>query len=408
MRLVQGRGLDEAIRAYHQNPAPLAFRDLVQRFSSVCQTIAYAHSKGVVHRDLKPANIMLGDFGETLVMDWGLAKFTADGDREQGPAAGASADEALTMAGAVFGTPAFMAPEQARGDTAQVGPSADVYALGAVLYNLLIGRSPYAGKSDKVLKLLRQGPPDPPRSIAARVPRPLEAICLKAMARAPELRYAGAADLGKDVERWLADEPVTAYRERPAERAVRWARRYRTGVAVAAVALVLALVGASAGAILQARALQDRSQLRIQLMKADQAAEEAARAGRQGDWRAALDRLDEATSLGPSDPVRVRLARVKALQALGETGRSWQELDALARESDLRGHAGEVALLQADALLLQRQEQEAVELLRWATASRPRMPLTRRHYLPTALRRSLHTSASVCDSTRSTSKATIC
>jgi tetratricopeptide (TPR) repeat protein len=263
MRFVQGRSLDEAIRSHHAAPTPRGFRDLLKRFNDVCQTIAYAHSRGVIHRDLKPQNVMLGAFGETLVVDWGLAKrlgtagepHTSVGDES----ARATADH-LTRAGQVLGTPNYMAPEQAAGRTGEVGPPADVYALGAVLYEILTGRPPYAGASSVgVLEDALRGPPAPPGRVRSGVPRPLEAVCRKAMAREPAGRYVSPGDLATDVEAWLAGEPVTAYREPWSARARRWARRHRTLVTSAVAALAVAVV-LLAGAALMLDAAYDKEQ----------------------------------------------------------------------------------------------------------------------------------------------------
>lgn len=272
MRFVQGRTLADAIRAYHERPTPLAFRELVQRFLSVCQTIAYAHNQGVIHRDLKPANVVLGDYGETLVVDWGLAKRHRPGattvatrstmvaDRDA-PAdqttdfvASSTDEESLTQAGQVLGTPAYMAPEQASGDVEAVGPRADVYSLGALFYELLTGRPPFQGPTAaEVLAAVRQGRFTRPTSAATGVPPALEAVCLKAMARAIPARYAGAAELAQEVERWLADEPVTAYREPWFVRLGRWRRRHRTQVTAVGVLLLTALTVGGVAAVLTAR-----------------------------------------------------------------------------------------------------------------------------------------------------------
>ncbi len=266
MRFVHGESLKEAIARYHAGPgrpgadpgpAAIALRELIGRFVDVCNAVAYAHGRGVIHRDLKPANVMLGPYGETFLVDWGLAKATgqAAGDH---PAAGSPHDGPIepadpaqgidaTAPGSRVGTPAFMSPEQAAGDLDRVGPASDGYGLGAILYNLLSGRPPIAGKSiGEVVDRARRGAIAPIRSIAPAVPRPLAAVCHKAMATRPEDRYASALDLARDVGRWLADEPVTAWPEPWPLRARRWARRHRVLVAAGSAALAVALLSAVA------------------------------------------------------------------------------------------------------------------------------------------------------------------
>ena len=281
MRFIQGRTLARAIRAYHEQPAPLKLRELLQRFIAVCQTLAYAHSRGIIHRDLKPANIMLGDYGETLVVDWGLAKrlgreptthaslpatevraTTGDASActvDYLPAdRGGSDGTPMTASGQVVGTPAYMAPEQARGDIEALGPATDIYALGAILYEILTAQAPYGGTSvAEVLRHVCAGPPPAPLARAAQAPKPLNAVCLRAMARQPSARYATAADLAREVERWLADEPVAAYREPLAVRAARWARRHRTLAAACAAGLLAAVAGLAAVSLVQQRANAD-------------------------------------------------------------------------------------------------------------------------------------------------------
>jgi formylglycine-generating enzyme required for sulfatase activity/tRNA A-37 threonylcarbamoyl transferase component Bud32 len=253
MRFIQGRTLAAAIKEYHRQPTPLALRDLLKRFVDVCQALAYAHSKGVIHRDLKPANVMLGDYGEALVLDWGLAKRLgrpgdpcADTEPDLPESSGSSspAHDQLTQAGQVLGTPAYMAPEQAEGRPNWVAEAADIYALGAILYELLTNQAPYGGRpAAEIVALVRQGPPPPPTKVRRGVPPALAAVSLKAMARSSTDRYATAAGLARDVERWLADEPVTAYREPLTRRLARWSRRNRTLVA-AVTALLLTAIGA--------------------------------------------------------------------------------------------------------------------------------------------------------------------
>ncbi len=273
MRFIRGDSLKDAIERFHVADVPgrdpgersLAFRQLLRRFVDVCNAVAYAHSRGVLHRDLKPGNVMLGKYGETLVVDWGLAKPTGKADATteitQRPLQPVSAsDSAPTAMGEVLGTPAYMSPEQAEGRLDLLGPASDVYSLGALLYCLLTGRAPFTGPDiGDVLQKVQRGEFAPPSalqpgrvrsrfswSLAARywkVSPPLEAVCLKAMALRPEDRYATATALTADVEHWLADEPVSAYREPLSERLRRWARRHRTLATSAAVSIAVALLG---------------------------------------------------------------------------------------------------------------------------------------------------------------------
>jgi eukaryotic-like serine/threonine-protein kinase len=205
MKLVHGCTLEEAIAAYHHRPTPPAFRDLLSHFGDVCQTIAFAHSQGVIHRDLKPRNIMLGDFGETLVLDWGLAKHMEPSGSTPALLNAPAEDQGLTQAGQILGTPAYLAPEQTVGQ--QAGPLTDIYALGVILYEILAGRCPFQG-SDTLETLLqvRKGQVTPPSQLRDDVPRGLEAVCLKALSYQPGDRYQTVADLARAVEDWLADE----------------------------------------------------------------------------------------------------------------------------------------------------------------------------------------------------------
>ncbi len=259
MRFVRGETLKDEIERYHAaggeaGPGKrVAFRQLLGRFVAVCQAIGYAHARGVIHRDIKPANVMVGTFGETLVVDWGLAKLVkGDGAAaEPAPPPGlqpVSADADATEFGTAVGTPAYMAPEQARGELDRVGPLADVYSLGATLYCLLTGKSPLAGLTAmEVMVRAYNGEVPPAREVNPAAPRPLEAVCLRAMAVNPDTRYPSAPALAADVERWLSDEPVSCFRDPPTARLARWARRHPARVAVVLSLLVSGLLATAVG-----------------------------------------------------------------------------------------------------------------------------------------------------------------
>jgi tetratricopeptide (TPR) repeat protein/tRNA A-37 threonylcarbamoyl transferase component Bud32 len=264
MRFIKGETLGVAIERFHTGAAvafdSLAFRQLLGRFIDVCQAVAYAHSRGVLHRDLKPGNIMLGKFGETLVVDWGLAKVVG---RPGGAAAelleeltlrpAVGSDGVGTLAGAAVGTPGFMSPEQARGLVEELGPATDVYSLGATLYMVLTNQPPFRGKVAEVLRQVQQGAWLLARQVNSAVPPALEAICRKAMALRPEDRYASALELAEDVEHWLADEPVAVYREPLGARLRRWLRKHPRRATAAAVLLVAAVVSLTVGTVLLER-----------------------------------------------------------------------------------------------------------------------------------------------------------
>jgi serine/threonine-protein kinase len=264
MRFIRGDSLRDAIARFHGAEKPgrdpgeraLELRQLLGRFVDVCQAIAYAHSRGVLHRDLKPGNIMLGHYGETLVVDWGLAKPTGRPEGDNGSAQEplrppSASGSAPTWMGSALGTPQFMSPEQAAGRLDLLGPGSDVYGLGATLYCLLTGKVPFEGDDvGTILRRVQQGDFPPPRQIKGGVPAALEAVCLKAMAMKPEDRYGSAQALAGDVEHWLADEPVAAYREPWPVRANRWVRRHRTAVTGVAAAVAVAAVSLAVATVL--------------------------------------------------------------------------------------------------------------------------------------------------------------
>ncbi len=303
MPFIEGETFQEAIHAFHQDAAlrgdpgrrGLALRSMLQRLIAVCNTIAYAHDQGVVHRDLKPSNIMIGTYGETLVMDWGLAKRlasdTSDGEPEGEDLAPSPSFDDLTAAGAVLGTPQYMSPEQASGKPS--GPPSDLYALGVILYAILTGRSPYRESPPAdPLKPVRDAAFVPPEQRDPGVPRALAAICMKAMAAQPEERYRSGRALGDDLTRWLADEPVSAYREGLSARLGRWARRHRARVQAAAAALVATAVLATTAAVVVDQARRGERSALIKVTGA-LSAERAAKAEAEANLTLARQAVDD-------------------------------------------------------------------------------------------------------------------
>ena len=217
MKLVRGERLERVARAVPTS-------ELLRLFLRICETVGFAHAQGIVHRDLKPSNVMVGSFGEVLVLDWGIARVTRDGEAGgsadplpdaviDGPA---QPDPADTAPGTVLGTPGFMAPEQAQGWHHLVDARTDVYALGAIL-RALVQAEPGSG----------------------RVPRALVSIWSRAMAAEPDQRYDSAAALAADVARYLDGEPVQAHRESPLERAGRFFRKYQTAIVLVLTYLLI-------------------------------------------------------------------------------------------------------------------------------------------------------------------------
>ncbi len=250
MRLVRGDALSKALAACTA-PGPeaaLAKRlQLLGRFIDICEAMAYAHSRGVVHRDLKPGNIVLGGFGETIILDWGLAKITSEADAvyegvaricDQRPAD-------LTRQGAIMGTPAYMAPEQLDPAFGDIDPRTDVFALGCILYQILVGHAPHAG--DVCTILARLGSPEPmpsARKAPAPVPPELVAICDKAMKKAQPDRYPDAEALAAELRAYRDGRLVNTYAYSRAELLRRSLARNKAAAMAAVVAIAAILAGA--------------------------------------------------------------------------------------------------------------------------------------------------------------------
>ena len=280
MRLIHGESLKVAIRHFHsaasqtQSEHSLRLRQLLNAFLTVCQALQYAHSRGIVHRDIKPDNILLGKYGETLLVDWGLAKpvkqsASSPPSLESAPLhPSSSSDIAETQAGTALGTPAYMSPEQAAGRGEVVGVTSDVYSLGATLYCLLTGQGPFPGENlAEVMNMVQRGDFLSPRKVAPEVPPPLEAICLKAMALEPAQRFHSARELAEEIEHWLADEPVRTYSDPLSVRVGRWTRRHQAIASGAAALLVTAVIGLTLTTVLVRQQQQATSAQKLQTEK---------------------------------------------------------------------------------------------------------------------------------------------
>lgn len=274
MKPVRGRTLAEAVAAAGTLAARL---ELLDAFVDVCQAVAYAHSRGVLHRDLKPQNVMLGAYGETVVLDWGLAR---------DPAAALDPDDPLaTRAGAALGTPAYMSPEQAWGRVDEVDERSDVFGLGAVLYHLLSGRPPYlAADGLEALGLARAAAPPALAALVPGLPRELGSVVGRAMAPAPSERYPDPLALARDVRSWRAGGLVEAHRYGLAERTGRVLSRHG-GKLLAGLAALTALLAVSVA--LSGEVVKERDRAEV--------AEEAAR---QRLAESLVARATEAVELG--------------------------------------------------------------------------------------------------------------
>ncbi|MCA9085589.1 MAG: serine/threonine protein kinase [Planctomycetaceae bacterium] len=271
MKLLEGVTLRDVIAEYHAMPSGAEkrqkFQTLLSAFVDVCQAIAYAHSRGIIHRDLKPSNVVIGQFGETIVVDWGLAREVDVPDEEESLADEATVragtpgirraelsssrlsgmlDPVVTQQGSVIGTPSYMAPEQARGAREEIDHRSDIYALGAILYVVLTGQSPFQAEDvHSLLKLVLAGGVPHPHSVNRQIPAPLASICLKAMSRERGDRYQTADDLIADINRFLASEHVSAHQDTFTERIGRWCRRHPTATATTTAATLILLVAST-------------------------------------------------------------------------------------------------------------------------------------------------------------------
>ena len=333
MKLVAGRPLSERIHEAQTLDQRLA---LLPHVLAVAQTMGYAHSQRVIHRDLKPENVLLGEYGETVVIDWGLAKDLSIPEPTRAPppprpgeratSTGSSGrrrvgtSKSLTLDGAVMGTPAYMPPEQAYGDP--VDERADVYAIGAILYHLIAGEPPYDGDTPvDILVKVTSVEPVPIEERQPGIPRELATILRKAMAERPEDRYPTAKELADDLRRFQAGQLVAAHHYSRGERLRRLLRRYRAPLGVGAIALVLLGL---LGAVSLARIFAARDAAEAARGEAERRADELA--------------LEHARSAAETEP-----ARALELLAQLRDKSQWQRLRTIA--ADARAHGLATALV---------------------------------------------------------------
>jgi tetratricopeptide (TPR) repeat protein len=304
MRLVRGRNLEAILRLVPRGEEGWSTTRAVGLLLKVCEAMAYAHSKGVVHRDLKPANVMVGQFGEVYVMDWGLARVSGREDRHdlrlrpqserptdavrpdrREDAAGESSENLYTMDGDIMGTPSYMAPEQARGRLEAIGEASDVYSVGAMLYRLLTGVAPYNDASDSVRPLeiverIYAGAPSEVELLAPNAPAELAAICSKAMAREPEQRYANMLALAEDLRAFLEGRVVGAFETGAVAEARKWIRRNKALAGALAATVVALVAGLAASIVLGRRASANAELAETRREAAEKSADEARRQAR--------------------------------------------------------------------------------------------------------------------------------
>jgi serine/threonine protein kinase len=241
MKLVRGQRLDE----YVDRSLPQS--DLLTIFEKICQAVAFAHAHGVIHRDLKPQNIMVGSFGEVLVMDWGVAKVLGEtamaiaSPSTKAPISSVSPRQ-NTVHGTILGTPGYMAPEQARGDVELVDARTDVYALGAILCFLLTGQPPVPSAREESGRWREPTGMGAPGGQRSSLPRRLDAICRKALAVPQSERYQSVEGLAADIARFQAQRPIEAHQETLFERATRLVVKYRTAIALVLAYLAMRLI----------------------------------------------------------------------------------------------------------------------------------------------------------------------
>ncbi|KFE66086.1 protein kinase domain-containing protein [Hyalangium minutum] len=343
MKLVSGRSLARVIESMGSLDERLA---ALPHVLAVAEAMAYAHSQRVIHRDLKPSNILVGEFGETVVIDWGLAKELDQPEvplLASGATSPASADPERTQLGTILGTPGYMPPEQASGQP--VDERADVYALGALLYHLLSGQAPYVGTDpQEVLQRVLSQEPTSLAKLQPRLTQELLDIVSRAMARDPAQRYPSARELAEDLRRFQRGQLVNAHRYTASERVLRFVRRHRAALLVGALAVAALLVKEARD---HDRILQERDRAEKERDRAEAKQLAAERAEKEARERADSLTVMEARSAVAQSPERV----LPLLESLSPGFQEWGSARTLAAAAlaqgvptTLRGHGGAINL----------------------------------------------------------------
>ena len=286
MRFLGKQTLQDTISEYHERRLegeenPMLLRNLLSAFVIVCQAIGHAHSRKVIHRDLKPENVAIDNFGQVIVIDWGLAKVLDDGmlgDSVADIGFSDVADGQRTLAGQVLGSPLFMAPEQAAGRLDEVDESTDIFGLGAILFSILTGQAPHeenresSGSSTirQLITAITSGPTPRTQSVNENVDLALDAICAKAMAKKRYARYSSTTDLADDIQRWMAGEPVSAYDERLSQRLGRWIQHHQKLSQLIAAAVIISIVAITTLTISTRQNYIAAQQARFEEMRSDE------------------------------------------------------------------------------------------------------------------------------------------
>lgn len=391
MRFIQGESLRDAVQDFHAKRkagkvifSGPEFRQLLRRFTDVCNAIDYAHKQGVLHRDLKPLNIMLGKYGETLVVDWGLAKRLSDersktelsdsSNKLLGPAGGE------TEYGTFLGTAAYAPPEQLKGELEKLSPCSDVYSLGAILFELLTGTHPLEGVNDIAtgLKAIKDASSFVNKLSAHHAPRSLSYICRKSLAYEQKDRYQTAATLRDEVQNWLDDQPIDGFAEPLTAKLGRWVRQHQalaTGVLVTLLAtmiiLGISLIAVQNYAEKQRQLVEAEKELREQQRKSmlDGYLADIQVARERGQYKEAIRKLQLVSELRELT-LDERFQMARDLFATQDVLASVKVLEGLEKSKLNPRQQAEYDLVQGDLLIMTKWERDAFKQIQAAIDSK--------------------------------------